>query len=283
MNEILPGIVSFSRTTAPKYSAPPSGSSLWQITKVLAWTDFKLRYAGSVLGYFWSVSKPLLMFGVLYVVFTRVMRFGDDLDHYPIMLLFGIVMWSYFTEVTGSSVTILVARADILRKVSIPRIALPLSVALTAGLVMVFNLLSVFAFILLNGVEPRMSWLWLVPLFMQYALLTLGVSLLLSVFYVGLRDIGQAWDLVLQMMFYAVPILYPLTFVPEGSRRWMLANPVGQILQQSREALVGTQSGSYTASMPGLWFFVPYTLTAAIFVVGVVAFHRTAPTVAERL
>ena len=268
-------------------SARTSGSrrTLVRITRTLAWTEFKLRYAGSALGYFWTVSKPLLLFGVLYTVFTHVLRFGEGVPYYPEMLLFAIVLWSYFTEVTGGGVTILVARADVLRKVAIPRLALPLSVTVTGVLITAFNLLAVFVFVFLSGLEPRMSWLLLPLLFAQLVALALGITLILSVAYVSLRDIGQIWELALQMLFYATPIIYPLTLVPEQYRAIVLSSPLAQIIQQSREALVGSGggAGSYADAMPGALYFLPYVLTLVILGVGFVMFRRTAPYVAERL
>lgn len=255
------------------------------VTRTLAWTEFKLRYAGSALGYFWTVSKPLLLFAVLYAVFTRVLRFGEGIEHYPVMLLFAIVLWSMFTEVTGGGVTVLVARSDVLRKVAIPRLALPLSITVTGVLITAFNLVAVFVFVFANGVEPRMSWLLLPVFLVELVALSLGITLILSVAYVSLRDIGQIWELALQMLFYATPIIYPLTLVPEEYRALVLSNPLAQIIQQSREALVGPGSGagSYADSMPGVFYFIPYVLTTITLVLGYLMFRRTAPYVAERL
>lgn len=271
--------------TADTLSPRPRGfSNLVNITRVLAWTDFKQRYAGSALGYLWSVSKPLLLFSVLYVVFTHIFRFGAGIDHYPAMLLFAIVLWTYFTEVTGGAVTVLVGRADVLRKIALPRIALPLSIAVTGGMVMVFNLVAVAIFVVINDVEPSWSWLLLLPLMIELVVFTIGVSLLLSVYYVSLRDIGQVWDLVLQMMFYATPIIYPITLAAPALQKFLLISPMAQIVQQSREALVGTgQVGQYGEIMQGIWYFVPYAIVVLVVGTGAYAFARTAPTVAERL
>jgi ABC-2 type transport system permease protein len=255
------------------------------ITRTLAWTDFKLRYAGSALGYFWTVSKPLLLFGMLYTIFTHVLRFGDGIKHYPVMLLFAIVLWTFFTEVTGRGVTVLVGRSDVLRKVALPRFALPLSVTFTVSLITAFNLLAVFVFVFANGLEPRWSWLLLLPLLAELIFVSLGITLILSVAYVGLRDIGQVWELMLQLMFYAAPIIYPLSLVPTDLRPVLLANPIAQIIQQTREALVGPvpAAGSYTDSMPGLLVVLPYAIAVILFAIGYVMFRRTAPYVAERL
>lgn len=256
---------------------------LFSLTRTLALSEFKTRYAGSVLGYFWSVSKPFALFGVLYVIFTHVLRFGTGIEHYPVMLLVAIVLWSFFLEVTSSSLAVLVARSDLLRKVSFPRLALPVSVSITAALALVFNLVAVVAFMLLNGVEPRLEWLWFPVLLVELYACALGVGLILSVLYVGLRDIGQVWELVAQLLFYSTPILYPLSLVPERFQSWMLFNPVAQIIQQSREVLVGPQSGVARDALDGWLVAIPYAIAVVLLLGGIVMFQRAAPRIAERL
>lgn len=253
------------------------------ITRTLAWSEFKTRYAGSVLGYFWSVSKPFALFGVLYVIFTHVLRFGAGVEHYPAMLLLAIVLWSFFLEVTMSSLAVLVARSDMLRKVSFPRLALPVSVSVTAAIALLLNLTAVMAFVLLNGVEPRLSWLLFPLLLVELYLLALGIGLILSVFYVSLRDIGQLWELASQMLFYATPILYPLTMVPARFREFMLLSPIAQIVQQSREVIIGPESGVTSQELEGWLLAVPYGVVVVTLILGLVVFQRAAPRIAERL
>jgi ABC-2 type transport system permease protein len=273
--------------SAPLTSPPPAARSRLRyfvtLTRTLAWSEFKLRYAGSALGYFWSVSKPLLLFGVLYLIFTRVLRFGEGIEHYPVMLLLAIVLWSFFTETTSASTTVLVGRADLLRKISFPRIALPVSISATSVLVMFFNLTAVTVFLVINGVEPRLSWLLFPLLLIELYAVTLGVALLLSVFYVSFRDLGQIWELGVQMLFYATPIIYPLALVPEDYRGFVMLNPVAQIIQQSREVLVGPQSGTFGAALPGWQGALPFVIAVVIVTLGLVLFRRRAPYIAERV
>jgi ABC-2 type transport system permease protein len=199
------------------------------------------------------------------------------------MLLLGVVLWSYVTEVTSRSVTILVGNAGILRKVAIPRIALPLSVALTGGIIMLLNLLAVLVFILISNVEVTASWLWMLPLLAQLVAFPIGVSLILSIAFVSLRDIGQVWEVLLQLLFYATPIIYPLSMVPQDVQRYLLINPFAQIIQQSREAVVGPQAGRYVDAMPGLWLYVPYAITAIVVAGGIMLYQRRISTIAEQL
>src|SRR3981081_3789378 len=110
-----------------------------ELTLTLARTEFKLRYFGSVLGYLWSLMRPLLFFGVLYFVFTELVKIGKGVPHYGVYLLTGIVFWNYLAEGTGNSVNCLVAREGLLRKVRFPRMVIPLSVSLTAGFNLAMN------------------------------------------------------------------------------------------------------------------------------------------------
>lgn len=260
------------------------------ISMTIGWSEFKLRYAGSAMGYFWSVSKPLIMFAVLYTVFSKVLRFGEGIPYYPLMLLLGIVLWSFFAETTGAGVTVLVAKADLLRKVSFPSIVLPISVAITASLAMAFNVLAVFVFVLGNDLTPTWSWLLLIPLGLQLCVFTVGVTLMLSAAYVYFRDIGQIWEVLAQALFYATPIVYPLRIVPDTQiiggltvRIALLCNPIAQIIEQSRRIIVDGTQGGLADVLGGGWLIVPYLITLGTFVVGVALYAHIQDTVVERL
>ena len=134
-----------------------------ELTLTLARTEFKLRYFGSVLGYVWSLMRPLLFFGVLYVFFTQIVDIGKQ-PHYGVYLLTGIVFWNYFSEATGNCVNCLIAREALLRKIRFPRMVVPVSVSLTATFNLVLNFLAVFVFALLNGLTPTLKWLELIPI-----------------------------------------------------------------------------------------------------------------------
>jgi ABC-2 type transport system permease protein len=260
------------------------------ITRTLAWSEFKLRYAGSALGYFWSVAKPMMLFGVLYLVFHRMLRFGEGIPRFPEMLLLGIVLWTFFAETTSGSVTVLVQRADMLRKVAFPPIALPFAVAATASLALLFNLGTVMLLLLVSGVRPTIHWLWFPALAGELFLVTLGVGLIISALFVTMRDIGQVWDVMSQLLFYATPIIYPLAMLSDspiiGDVSWrMIAvfNPMGQIIEQSRLILVQGESGSLSAVLPGAWIIVPYAIVAASVVIGAILFKRASVQMVEQL
>ena len=151
-------------------------------------TDFKLRYQGSVLGYLWALLRPLMMFAILYVVFSKLLRFGNDIPHYPVYLLCGTTMWSFFTECTSQGIQAIVNRGDLLRKISFPKYIVVVSATLTAVINMLINLVVVVIFALINGVTPTWSWLLAFPAIIELYLLSLGIAFFLGSINVKYRD-----------------------------------------------------------------------------------------------
>lgn len=212
-------------------------------------TDFKLRYQGSVLGYLWSLLKPLMLFAVLYAVFTRVLRFGGD----PKSLLLGIVLWNFFVEATSTSLTSIVDRGDLIRKIKLPKYLIVLSSTASALINLLLNLVVVFIFVALSGGNVSLWTIVFLPLvIIELYAVALSASFFLSAFYVKFRDISYIWEVVIQMMFFATPIIYPLSNSPAASiqlQDWiiklMLANPIAQIIQDARSLI--TESGTLKA------------------------------------
>jgi ABC-2 type transport system permease protein len=251
------------------------------LTGILARSEFKLRYAGSALGFFWSVAKPLALFGILYFAFDYVLKFGEGVDRYPLQLLLAIVLWTFFAETTLASTSVLVAKADMIRKISFPRIVLPLAVGGTAILAMVFNMLAVLAICIVGGVYPTWTWLWLPLLVLQLIVFTMGISLLLAALFVRFRDIGQIWDLGAQMLFYATPIIYPISLVPDELRSVVLSNPLAQIIQDARQVVIDPSTGTGRDELSLAVQLIPFGITFAAFAIGLYVFNRAADRVAE--
>ena len=261
----------------------------WNLTLTLAATDFKLRYFGSVLGYFWSLARPLLFFGVLYVAFTRLLGLNKGIPHYPVYLLSSIVLWTFFTETTGGCVQCLLAREGLLRKMRFPRLVIPLSVALTALFNLGTNFVAVLAFAFASGVELRWTWLELLPLMALLAILAIGIGMLLSALYVRFRDIQPIWDVLVQILFYGSPIIYVVTVVGRRAGiRWQHAlvtlNPIATILTQGRHAFVDAGAPTAVAAAGGTArLLIPLVLIGATFALGLWFFSREAPRIAEHL
>lgn len=260
---------------------------LWHLTHTLALSEFKLRFFGSVLGYLWQLVRPLLLFGVLYVVFTQVIRIGGDVELYPVALLLGIVLFSFFNEATSGAVTSLVDRESLIRKVQFPRLAVPLSTVLTALFNVALNLVVVLVFLIVAGGELRLSWLELPFLVLALALFASGVGMLLSALYVSYRDMKPIWDVLVQVMFYASPVFYPIEVVAQRSElaaKLIMLNPFAAILQQARHALIAPSHPSTAEVMGGAVYLLgPLAIAVAVIALGYRVFSRRAPRIAELL
>jgi ABC-2 type transport system permease protein len=255
------------------------------LTWMLAVTDFKLRYFGSVLGYLWTLMRPLMLFGVLYFVFTKVFAIGETVDHYPVYLLTSIVLFTYFSETTGGGVQCLMARENLLRKMHFPRIAIPISVSLSALFNLGLNLIAVLVFAIASGVEVRWSWLQFPFLVLALTLFAIGFAMLLSVLYVRFRDIEPIWDVVLQITFYASPVLYVIGMLPDSiQREMMVANPLAVILTQMRHAVLDASAPTAGYMAGGdIRLLIPAGLIVLVFCLGLWMFTREAPRIAENL
>jgi ABC-2 type transport system permease protein len=254
------------------------------ITFTLAKNEFKVRYFGSVLGYLWSLMRPLMLFGVLYVVFTHVVRFGGDIEHYPLKLLLAIVIWSYFAEVTGQSVNSLVQRESLMRKIPFPPAAIPLSVVLTGAFNFGLNLCVMLAFVLVTGIAPDVSWLELAPLVLALVVLASAVSTLLAVLYVPFRDMSPIWEVATQLLFWGTPIIYVIETAPESVRELLMLNPLACIIEQARHAVIDPSAPTAAAAAGGAArLLIPLAIAMIVIAASVVVYRRAAPTLAERL
>ena len=250
-------------------------------------TDFKLRYQGSVLGYLWALLRPLMMFAILYVVFAKLLRFGGDIPHYPVYLLAGTTMWSFFTECTSQGIQAMVIRGDLIRKISFPKYIVVVSATLTAVINMLINLVVVIIFALINGVTPSMSWL-LVPFsLVELYVLSLGISFLLGAINVKYRDITSIWDVLTQALFYAVPIIYPLSLVAESSisaAKIILLNPIAQAIQDIRHNLITPETITTWNYISNPWLqFLPVILIIVILIFATLYFRKKSRFFAEEI
>lgn len=248
-------------------------------------TDFKLRYQGSVLGYAWSLLKPLLLFLILYVVFVKFIKLGVGVPHYPIYLLLGIVLWTFFAEVTGMSLSSIVVRGDLIRKIRIPRWIIVLSSSISALINLGLNLIIVFVFILINQVEVTKNIIFFPIILLEIYVLALGVSLFLSAAFVKYRDMSYIWEVVLQAAFYLTPILYPVTLITDVNfQKVLLLNPMAQAIQDARNVLV-TQETTTIAEVfrNSSARLIPLLVCVLILIGGVLYFKREAKHFAENL
>jgi ABC-2 type transport system permease protein len=276
--------------TARRVRGPSAVGGDWRrllhLTRTLAFTDFKLRFFGSVLGYVWQLMRPLLLFGVLYAVFTKVLRFGAGVEFYPAILLTNIVLFTFYAEVTGASVTSVVDRENLLRKIQFPRLVIPLSVVLTGYLNLVLNLLAVSVFMVIQGVSLHWSQFEFPLLLLLLGLFGAGTAMLLSAAYVRFRDVRPIWEVVLQALYFATPIMYTFETIAQRThfRHVVFASPLAVILQQMRHAVIDPRAPDALQATGGWgWMMLPVGIFVGVIALGLWYFNHEAPRVAEEL
>jgi ABC-2 type transport system permease protein len=253
---------------------------------LMAVTEFRRTYFGTVFGYVWSLLRPLMLFGVLLFVFTKVFRVGSGLPNYPVLLLLGIVQFTFFQEATANAVASVVSQEGVVRKTQFPRLVIPASVVLTAFFNFGLNLLIVLVFMLAWGVHPMWTWLYYPGTIAALFVLTTASSLILSALYVRFRDVAIIWTVASQMLFYATPILYPLGKGGfEGNiERILMLNPLGVIFEQIRHWVIEPAAPTAVEAAGGAVYLLPAAVIfVAVCVFGAWIFSREAPRIAEDL
>lgn len=253
-------------------------------------TDFKVRYQGSALGYLWSLLRPLLMFGVLYVVFVYIFNINDGVEHLGVYLLLGIVLWNFFVETTMIGMSSVVARGDLIRKISIPRYLVVVSSSMSAFINLLLNLLVVVVFALFDGIRPDWSWLLVPVLTVELFALSTAVAFFLAALFVRFRDVTYIWEVVTQAGFYLTPILYAMTatsqsfaFITVRIQQLMLLNPMAQIIQDFRYVLVTKTTTTGWSIMPLKYAILPLVFIALMTILSVIYFRRQARYFAENI
>jgi ABC-2 type transport system permease protein len=287
--------VSASQFTAPfgRVIKGPSavGSDarrFFHLTWALSITDFKLRFFGSALGYVWQLLRPLMLFGVLLVLFTKVVDLGEGVTLYAQALLLGMVLYQLLSDSTGAAVRSLMDRENLVRKVDFPRLAVPLSSVLVALFNYGLNLIVVIGFLLAGGGDVSWSWLQLIPLSVLLVGLCVGLSMLLSISFVRYRDVEPIWDVSLTVLFYASAIFFPVQIItgPDADliRQILMMNPFAAILQQARHAMIDPSHPSAADAAGGIeYLLIPLAIGLLILIVGGQLFRKRAPRVAEEL
>lgn len=253
----------------------------------LSKTDFKLRYQGSILGYLWAIIRPFLMFGTMYLVFAKFLRFGDEIPHYPVYLLVGTVLWNFFIECTNQGIQSLLIRSDLMRKIAFPKWIIVLSATTTALINLGINFVVIILFSFFSGIAPNLGWLLVPFLILELYLLSLGLALLLGSVNIKYRDVQSIWEVLVQALFYAVPIIYPIQMVATYSNftaHLLMLNPIAQVIQDVRSLLVTDATLTSWEILPlFLLNFIPLLLVSLVFIAGMLVFKRKSKYFAEEI
>lgn len=250
---------------------------------LIALTDFKRTYFGTMLGYLWSLARPLMLFGVLLAVFTQVFRVGSEVPHYPVLLLLNIVLFGFFQEATTTAVTSIVNQESVVRKTQFPRLVIPLAVVLTALFNLGLNLVVVFVFVLAFGVGPMWSWVGFVVVLVLLVTITVAVSMIVASLYPRFRDVAIMWTVGATVLFYGTPVLYPLDVVPDTLRDVLLLNPLTPIFELARLWIIDPDAPGPAAGQGVVHLLPAMAIYVTVCVFAVWIFNREAPRIAEEL
>lgn len=229
-------------------------------------TDFKIRYQNSILGYVWSLLRPLLLFIILYFVFTKFLKVGGNVPHYPVYLLLGLLFWNFFVEVTMGSVTAIVGKGDLLRKINFPKYVIIFAVLVGALINLSLTAVVVVIFMIVGHVAVSWHALLLIPLIIELIIIALTAAFFLSTAFVRFRDVSYIWDVIVQATFYATPILYPLSRIPHSFAKFLILNPLAQVIQDARYVLITHSTQTIATVYNGdRWIWaIPITITVIL-------------------
>lgn len=251
---------------------------------LMAVNEFRRTYLGTALGYLWSLARPLMLFGILLLVFTQAFDLGERVTQYPVLLLLNLVLFGFFQEATSLAVGSMLAQESVVRRTQFPRLVIPLAVVLTSLFNLGLNLLVAVGFVLAMGVPPMWTWLLFPFLLVALVVLTTAVAAMLSALHPRFRDTGLIWGVAATALFYATPVLYPLEIVPEGLRRVLALNPLAPLFELARLWVIDADAPGPAAAAGGAgWLIVPAALFVAVCALAAWVFRREAPRIAEAL
>ena len=271
INDKLPYIGNF------KPKNPLARNNYFYLMLIMAITDFKIKYDKSALGYLWSLLKPLLMFGTLYLVFSVFVRW--QVEDYKLYLLLGIILWNFLAEVTLNSMVLLEGKASIIKKIYFPRWIIVAASSLTSLLTLLLNICVFFIFFILAGAHIQISALYLIIYLAELYVFAVGLALLLCALYPKFRDIHHIWEVFVQLGFWATPIIYPISIVPEKYHLLIFLNPVARIIQGSRQVLTGSGGEFNTLNN----HIIIVSFASCLFVIGLAIFNTLSRRFAEDL
>jgi ABC-2 type transport system permease protein len=256
-----------------------------ELLYMMASTEFKRTYFGTALGYVWTIARPLMLFGVLLVVFTKGLKLGTLVPHYPVLLLLNLVLFGFFTEGAGTALPSIVGAEAIVRKTQFPRLVIPVAAVLTALFNLGLNLIVAFIFILaIGGITPMWTWLLLPVLVALILVLTVALAMILSSLYPRFRDVGIIWAVASTALFYGTPVIYVLDRFSPGLRKILSCNPMTVILELARKWIIDPHAPGPAAAINSRTFLIiPVAIYVAICILAVWVFRREAPRIAEEL
>lgn len=258
-----------------------------RVMRVVGAIEFKAKYAGAALGYVWSLLKPLAYFGVLWLVFAHLLRTANQTQNFALFLLIGILLFTFFADTVTTMLPSIVEGGSVLRRLAFPPILIPLSASVGICITFVVNMFAVVVFIAIQRVSPRLEWLLVVPLLVELYLVCVGVGLFAAALFVRFRDVSQIWEVASQLLFFASAIFFPVGILPVWAQKIAFLNPIVQIIQDVRHAILGGASGPNDVSAATVYGpggrLIPIAIAVFVFIGALAFFRREARYFAERV
>ena len=215
---------------------------MWKARGILfnfAITDLKIRYKNSALGVLWSIVEPLLMLGVLFLVFSTM--FKTEIENFPIYLLLGLVTYNFYKNATNIALASLSNRSSLITQIYFPRSIPAISSCITASIMLLVELSILGVFMAVLGFTPPITIIYLIPIYILGFVFVIGLSLGLSVLNVKFKDIEFIWGIILHAGFFLTPIFYRFDFLPQYVRDILMLSPVVQLVTMTHHvAIYGT-------------------------------------------
>ena len=248
---------------------------IWALAK----TDFKLRYHGSVLGYLWALLKPLLTFAILNFVFSSVFNpRGTGVDTYSLQLLVSLMMFYFFSEGTTAGMNSLLSKAQLVTKIYVPRWTIILASTINASLIFLMNLAVIAFFFAIKGFMPSIGAIMMFLVFSIFIyIIILSFALITAPLYVKFRDLGMIWEVLLMIIMYASPIIYPLMTLPAQYHKFILLNPLAFIVHFTKESLINNHFADPSQ------YAVFITIVFGSFALSIFSYRKFIPKVAEEI
>jgi lipopolysaccharide transport system permease protein len=245
------------------------------LLREMTWCDFKLRYNGSFMGFFWSFLKPLIMLTVLYIIFSTILN--GNIEHYAAFLLIGIIIWNFLVEATSISMYNIIAKRAMIKTMYFPKQLLVVSSCLSATITLFFNVIILSILIIIFKVKITIYSLSAIIIFLELFMIVLGISFILSALYVKYRDTMHIWDVILQVGFWASPIVYTISMIPLSIQSIYMLNPLANIIINARDAIIYQKLPDITSVI------ITFIIASIILIVGYIYYNNRSQYFAEEL
>ena len=243
--------------------------------------EFQAKYRNTMLGAAWTVLSPLAMILVYTLIFSQVMRSklpdASGQYAYSIYLCAGVLTWGLFAEITARGQNVFLEQGNLIKKISFPRICLPIIVVANAlvNFAIIFGLFVVF--LLLSGQFPGVVFLTLLPVLALQVLFAIGLAMVLGVLNVFFRDVGQFFTIATQFWFWLTPVVYPASIIPQEIRPYLEWNPMTPIIQSYQRILVSGLAPEWGRLL------LPAVLAVLLCVLGLKLFRKRAGEMVDEL